>query len=372
MNQRVRAARVLGVVAAAMAVIACAAGPAEAPSTCPIDQVQSSPPPADAAARCRIVGDGSAGWSHAIALYAARDDASPVLILRHPDRVGVTWSELPPPTEGGRGARAQVELGGQRRVRARGYATLGDAVFQLRRRVDVVPGHLWHRAGAEVTVIGEDAGGVVIEADGLARAQTPGRVHVPCDALAYEGRRLADDPADAPRSDGVRLYPTRDVLSLAAEPGGCAFVALHTRFGVDLHEVERRGAFVRIAGGEALVHDGWVRAGDVQREPVDFDREFSTPTDDVDRCTLTATVAADTPLRVGATPTGPAVAELEVGAALHLPRGVDAATLEGGDAWVVVEFDDQTIVAPSGALLWAPRSAIVVESSSTRGCPDVP
>lgn len=347
--------------------VGCARDPTHA--ICPAE-IRPTPSPAP---DCRISGDGNLDWQHSFALYRGPADPEPVAIVHHPDRVAVAWTEFPPPSadeKTRRSRRARVELGDQDLLRFTGWAALDQIAFQLRSRVDINPGHLWLRAGAPVEILGWQHGELHIAAHYLADARGPTRTRTRCDDLVYTNNTAPTTPDDRPSSLGARLYPTVDDLPLAAAPDGCTVTQLHTRFGIDLHEIERRGDWVHVAGGEHVAFDGWVRAAHVQRTPVKFDRDFITNPDDHDSCAIAANVDHDAPVRVGTAPRGSAIGQAEVRAAILLRGAPGGVTADDGAAWVAFEFSSRAIVAPERQSFWIRRTDITLDDSS--GCPDDP
>jgi hypothetical protein len=255
----------------------------------------------------------------------------------------VTWSGFPPPDAPGQ--RARIDLGGQRLMRLRGFASLHEASFLLRRRLDVVPGHLWLHAATPLEVLGEDANGLVVVPGRDAEAGARPRVTIACRDVDYATH--IDGAARRPRArDAPLVHLKTDDAPLSVAPGGCAFTSLSTREG--LHEIERRDGFVRVRGGTYVGFDGWLRASDVRRDP--GERSWGPgcgPPDDVDVCPDAIRVVADT--------TPVFVRGAEIGA---MEAGAQVVAGERRGDLVAIELLGREVTAPDGERFFVRASAL--------------
>jgi hypothetical protein len=196
-------------------------------------------------------------------VFTRRAAAVPALQIVSTRSVQVTWS-LP---RAGAGGRARIALGGQRLVRIDGWADLEGRAFQVRRRADVHPDHVWVRGGSPVEVLGVADGAIRVRADSTFEAPRQVDALTSCDNLVYEPAALPR-PEDERLPEGSYAYPSGPRLELHAAPGGPSLLAftMEAPRAQDLRWIEARDGFARVAGQRGdLEFDAWVPEAQVER-----------------------------------------------------------------------------------------------------------
>jgi hypothetical protein len=282
--------------------------------------------------------------------------AAPFDVLRAPggaiaarvDRAGfvrTVWSELPLL---GAARWARVDVRGEG-LHLRGWASLDGREFEVKDRVDVVPGHVWVPSGATAEILGTSGDRVVIAVRTPFSSPSSLEVATSCDRL---GRGSSSVPVAAGPPFAVA---TRGRIDLRASPGGPVVLSFDVGSDDAWVWIDRRGDHVRIAGGQpawmrwpryaALLFDGWVSADQVDRiEAVEeWNDSGCHPVDLWDRCPLPS-VVRDAPVWAGASPGGEPVGTLERGAPIDIvARRSD---------FVAFELHNRLIMAPEGMMFW--------------------
>ena len=239
----------------------------------PVEAVVSLPPPVAAVAtpssssHCTIHGDGELAGEDAgvdFDLFRGPASATPALRITMTSMVAVTWSEIPAARSP---ARARVEIGGQKLIRAHAYADLVGRGFQLRRRGYQVTDQVWIDGGVMVELLGAENDRLLVRRRSGLDEPIFFEARVPCGDVAYEPEPL-EVPPEAEVATSDRVHAPGRVLHLSTGPGIASFltVTASERQGFDV--VERRSGSVRILfGGDGVGFDAWVPANevDVQR-----------------------------------------------------------------------------------------------------------
>jgi hypothetical protein len=196
-------------------------------------------------------------------IFASRSRTTALAEVTYSMAVKATWSRLPEARRGGP-ARLHLESDG---LHVAGWANIGDRLFQLDERADIVPDRLWARRSAPVRVVGLRGPLVVVEVETSPLTMTaPARIALAttCGNVIYEPRRR-DAAADAAPRAGDIADLTTGALTLAPEPGKPPFLRmLLPRDRPAFSAPEVRGNWVRITGGDSVIgFDAWVPAWQV-------------------------------------------------------------------------------------------------------------
>ncbi len=254
---------------------------------------------------CRITGDGEVearapvevAWAKPLAVFATATATEPIFVVGTPGAVRIAWElKTPPPTNGA--PRARVELGGQRLVRYRGWASGLERGFQLRTRhpAGFESDHrISFRAGTEVDVLHAWESG-----DIRVRPRTgldePYDIDVPCADVVYQPTRVSAD--DGPVTSAIIVGPLAK-LHLLQAPGETTNLSVFGLRQVWVHE--KRDGFTRVTADQyGQVIDAWVPDDDLTHRYARRKPPLSTPAPaDSRNKERSARVKVDAPLYVG-------------------------------------------------------------------------
>jgi hypothetical protein len=196
-------------------------------------------------------------------VFASSARTTALAEVTYPMAVKATWSRLP---EAGRGGRARLHLESDG-LHVAGWANIGERLFQLDERADMVRDRLWARRSAPVRVVGLRGPLVVVDVETsplTMAAPTRIALSTTCGNVVYEPRRRRAADDGAPRAGEV-ADPTTGALTLATEPGKAPFLRmLLPRERPTFSAPEVRGNWVRVTGGDSVIgFDAWVPAWQV-------------------------------------------------------------------------------------------------------------
>jgi len=292
-------------------------------------------PPNEVVSRC------SGGYP----VFASREAGEAVARVEDPSAARVRWSELPRLGEVRRAHVGIAALG----LELGGWAPLGGRLFPLRRKVEIVEGHVWISAGTSVEIVGTTGDRVVVSArTPFAR---PGSVEAStsCDSLGAA-------PALRERSAALDHVPyvtaSKGRVDLRATPGGPVLLSFERG---EFPRIDRQSGYARIVAGEpawrgrtdeaTVVFDGWVSTAEIEdASPPEEDRDSGCDVlDRNDTCALPR-VLRDTPVFVGGAPGGPTIGLLRGGAEVRPGE-------RRGDS-VAFELSNAPVTAPPGKRFW--------------------
>ncbi|NUP04957.1 MAG: hypothetical protein HOW73_02735 [Polyangiaceae bacterium] len=311
-----------------------------------------------------------------VGLFVAADAATPVANIEFYANVPVKLRD-PLPFERGKAARARVELESNGFLQFQGWVALDGIDLRARRRIEIVSGHVWLRAGAVVNVLGARDSGVVVRSGDECSQDEEFEVSVQCEDLesALQPSR-APGPPDSPGFKGEQVWIKREgnkrnVLDLLATPiaNGCVVQQIDLSDS-SMTAVERQGDFVRVMGGRDLQFDGWAPVHELTTADPTVDRSSCCgPPDLVDRCPVETRNVRSGPepveVRVGADPnTSAAIGFAEAGAEVDV--------VDRRDGFVAVLPARRHILPARDQSFWIAESALVPASNATAhasGCP---
>ncbi len=137
-----------------------------------------------------------------------------------------------------------------------GYANARDARFAVRREVAAAGDDVWLKQGAAVVALGADDDGVAVALDDPFPGMDEVPLHVPCEALMFDGVEPPSTdalPGTSPmvvREEPEVVFSANEQLVLYQKPGEPAFARLGGKerpFDVALTVRERAGELTRVA-----------------------------------------------------------------------------------------------------------------------------
>lgn len=321
----------------------------------PVEAVVSLPPPLPAvgasttASRCTIHGKGELVGDDAgvdFDLFRGPSNTTPALRISATSEVAVTWSEIP----GAHGnARARVDIGGQKLIRARAYADLVGRGFQLRRRGYQVADHVWIDGGVVVELLGMENDRLLVRRRSGLTEPIFFEARVECADVAYEPEPL-EVPAEAEVATGDSVRVPGGVLHLSTAPTVASFLTVRPEDDQAFGVVERRAGSVRILfGGDGVGFDAWVPASEVEVLSWGHGSTGGSSSCGGGRFrSRRVTVATESAVLIGPKHEVLDEAFFEVGALLEIDDETD-------DLYQV-RFPEEEIVAPDG--MWISKRAV--------------
>jgi hypothetical protein len=273
-----------------------------------------------------------------------------IAIIDRPGSVRVTWSALP--ILGAR-RRAKIALAGQG-ISLDGWADLEGRAFEIGRKLDVIPDHLWAPRGTHVEIVGTSGAAVVVSLQTPFKAPKTVETLTSCDTLGRALRPAEEDRT--PLAGNAKARATQGRIDLRTTPGGPVLLSFDAwPEGRPFAWFSRRGGYDRIAGGQpawaghpedgTILFDGWVSSEQVMKvPPPDEDSDSGCDVlDSMDRCPGPR-VRSNTPFSVGSTPGGTKIGVVERGAEVELG--------EARGAFTAVDLPSKSVIAPKGMKFW--------------------
>jgi hypothetical protein len=351
--------RVVAVLGAILAISGCGSGET---ATAHI-QRPSAPWPSS----CVIdVRSDFAGCALELTISSTPDASAPIATVTRRDVANIRWSHLPD-SRAKPIAHVDIESEG---LHVEGWASLERERFELKSRVDIVPGNIWMPAGGRVFVQGIRGDRVVVTAP--TGFSSPERVEGETNCSAF-GRA----PASSRSIVGPPFAaPTATYLALHNGPGGPVILEMHPSKDDLFVWLEDKAGSVHVHGGPHLwdailsddpfVFDGWVASSEVRRveklpqSGTDRD-EGGCVLDTEDACPLTR-FKKGSDLFVGREPKEK-IGTIDGDAEIDLGE-------KHGD-YVSVRTHNGGIKPPAGELFWARMSDVETKCTgdADNGCP---
>lgn len=309
-------------------------------------------------AECTIAGTTSLG--HGAELSAHRD-GRPAFALFADGPVELETTEVP--SLGG--ARVRVLAKAKFGLSLEGWTESSRLDLEAGRNIELAGKTAYVPRGARLTLVVGAGGSVVVSP--ITRDLPHLDVVADCDAVVIGAVTREHEPFDGTAAAGATatakvLALAGTTLPIAASPDGDAVFTLHAASGLRVPIVETADG-LHLHYEDGIVVDGWVRREDLV-VPTSWGahsihcRGLSLATTEAVPAVAAAGVARrDTPIFVGATPTG-------------APRGSIAA---GGSVIVLAVVSGFAEIAPRcGELAPAPKEHFFVEASALEIGPSVP
>lgn len=195
-----------------------------------------------------------------LAIFEDSDGSSPIAIISRPEKVDLTWRELP---IAGRGDRAKVDVFAP--ILFSGWASLDHAAFTLTQDVDIRSKHLTAKAWTSVAVVGTTRDKVVVRVPTVFK--TPNAMEIEVDCHALKAGYSAETPRP-PKSTKGHVRPRNNAtIQLRESLEGPTVMSFEPEPDQPLWLIGQREGAIRIAGGigpgkihpssTAIFFDGW-------------------------------------------------------------------------------------------------------------------